>query len=278
MGALMTRQGLAIAYLATGRGEAAITLLKTAVAGGDQLLGNEHPYMLNRRNNLAFARLSRRQPEEAIPLLERNIADAERLFGVDDPHILFTHELLAGAHLLLDCDAENDDFGPHLARAVGCRTDLVFTVPHLDDHSESAATGSGLLSLDNNDRTARNARDAYARHGVSQSDVVHWDVVPFPVSGLKNGGSTPAERQRDALWNREVVELLPALEIVLMPGAAVRDGWRRGRSRSAGRLRGARQNSTLLDARSQYGRGRAVLEEATETVAGLLLIRAVDEG
>lgn len=46
-----------------------------------------------------------------------------------------------------------------------------------------AGTGSGLLSLDNDDRTARNCREAYARHGVPWSQVVHWNVVPFPVAG-----------------------------------------------------------------------------------------------
>ena len=90
-----------------------------------------------------------------------------------------------------------------------------------------AGTGSGLLSLDNNDRTARNCREAYARAGISWSDVVHWNVVPFPVSGVKNGGSTPAERARAAQWTREFVALCPNLEIVLLLGVAARDGWER---------------------------------------------------
>lgn len=90
-----------------------------------------------------------------------------------------------------------------------------------------AGTGSGLLSLDNDDRTARNCREAYARHGIDWADVVHWNVVPFPVAGVKNGGSTPAERARAVRWTREVVDLLPSLEIVLLLGAAARDGWKR---------------------------------------------------
>lgn len=99
----------------------------------------------------------------------------------------------------------------------------------LDNPSTKAesGSGSGLLSLDNDDRTARNCREAYQRHGVQISDVVHWNVVPFPVAGVKNGGSTPAERVRGVPWTREVVALLPRLEIVLLLGAAARDGWRR---------------------------------------------------
>ena len=90
-----------------------------------------------------------------------------------------------------------------------------------------AGTGSGLLSLDNNDRTARNCREAYARHNVSWSDVVHWNVVPFPVAGAKNGGSTAAERAQAAHWTRKFVDLCPNLEFVLLLGVAARDGWAR---------------------------------------------------
>lgn len=99
----------------------------------------------------------------------------------------------------------------------------------LDNPSTKAAsgTGSGLLSLDNNDRTARNCREAYARSGISWSDVVHWNVVPFPVAGVKNGGSTAAERTRAVPWTREFVDLCPNLEMVLLLGVAARDGWAR---------------------------------------------------
>ena len=90
-----------------------------------------------------------------------------------------------------------------------------------------AGTGSGLLSLDNDDRTARNCREAYARHGVPWSQVVHWNVVPFPVAGVKNGGSTATERARAVRWTREFVDQCPDLEAVLLLGAAARDGWAR---------------------------------------------------
>ncbi|WP_242661347.1 uracil-DNA glycosylase [Mycobacterium mantenii] len=90
-----------------------------------------------------------------------------------------------------------------------------------------AGTGSGLLSIDNDDRTARNMREAYALHGVPLKYVVPWNAVPFPVAGLKNGGSTPAERREGAPWIREFVRRCMNLEYVLLLGAAARDGWKR---------------------------------------------------
>lgn len=138
-----------------------------------------------------------------------------------------------------------------------------------------AGTGSGLLSIDNNDRTARNIREAYARHGVNHSDVVHWNVVPFPVAGLKNGGSTPAERQRAARWTREVVELLSDLEIVLPLGGAARDGLKRA-SLVRPDMYVVPGNIPHCSMRGlNNGDGRAVFEKAIETVAGLLSIRPV---
>jgi hypothetical protein len=65
-----------------------------------------------------------------------------------------------------------------------------------------AGTGSGLLSLDNNDRTARNIREAYERHHIDGADTVGWNVVPFPVIN-SNGGSTRTERREGAPWLRE---------------------------------------------------------------------------
>lgn len=88
-----------------------------------------------------------------------------------------------------------------------------------------AGTGSGLLSLDNNDRTARNLREAYERHHVAWTDVAGWNAVPFPVAGKRNGGSTRPERREGARWIREFVRLCPNLEFVLLLGANARDGW-----------------------------------------------------
>lgn len=130
-----------------------------------------------------------------------------------------------------------------------------------------AGTGSGLLSLDNNDRTARNCREAYERHGVDCRDVVHWNVVPFPVAGVKNGGSTNAERTRAVPWTCEVVGLLEKLQIVLLLGGAARDGW----ERAALDLPDVYLVPENVPHCSQRGLntngGRAVFENAIETVA-----------
>ncbi|MFL0289349.1 uracil-DNA glycosylase [Mycobacterium sp. SMC-21] len=133
-----------------------------------------------------------------------------------------------------------------------------------------AGTGSGLLSPDNDDWTARNIREAYDRHGVDHSHVVHWNVVPFPVAGVKNGGSTATERIRAARWTREVVELLPNLEIVLLLGGAARDGWKRaGITRTDLYVPPGSIPHCSMRGLNANG-GREAFEKAIATVAGLM--------
>lgn len=94
--------------------------------------------------------------------------------------------------------------------------------------------------------------------------------MPFRVAGVKNCGSTIAERKRAVPWTREVVTLLQDLEIVLLLGGAARDGWKRAAI--------DRSNLYVVPGSiphcSQRGLntngGRAVFDKAIETVAGLL--------
>lgn len=149
---------------------------------------------------------------------------AEKISRIRDPHVA---PLNALADRIADTEHLPHGHVPYVdpdQGGVGARMLVLLDNPST---KAEAGTGSGLLSLDNNDRTARNCREAYARHNVDWNDVVHWNVVPFPVAGEKNGGSTSAERARAARWTREVVALLPNLEIVLLLGGSARDGWKR---------------------------------------------------
>jgi len=199
---------------------------------------------------------------------------AEKIRRIRDPHVKPLNDL---ADRIADAEGLPHGHVPYVdPDQSGIKARMLVLLDNPSTKAE-AGTGSGLLSLDNNDRTARNVREAYARHGVRHNDVVHWNVAPFPVVGVKNGGSTPAERQRAAQWTREVVALLPNVEIVLLLGAAARDGWKRA---AVGRpdvyvVPGNIPHCSMRGLNT--GDGRAVFEKAIETVAELLGIRAVNE-
>lgn len=199
----------------------------------------------------------------------------EKIRRIRDPHVKPLNDL---ADRIADAEGLPHGQVPYVDPDLGGINARMLVLLDNPSTKAEAGTGSGLLSLDNNDRTARNVREAYARHGVRNSGVVHWNAVPFPVAGAKNGGSTPAERQRAARWTREVVELLRSVQIVLLLGAAARDGWKRA---AVGRpdmyvVPGRIPHCSMRGLNT--GDGRAVFEKAIETVAGLLLIRALDEG
>ncbi|GLB64901.1 hypothetical protein NCCP2495_27810 [Dietzia sp. NCCP-2495] len=97
-----------------------------------------------------------------------------------------------------------------------------------------AGTGSGLLSLENDDGSARRCAGIYNDFGLTPQQVVHWNVAPAPISGTKNGRSSAAERARGARWLSELRALLPNLKVVLLMGAMARDGWVRSGLSSAG--------------------------------------------
>ena len=90
-----------------------------------------------------------------------------------------------------------------------------------------AGSGSGLLSLENDDHTARFCATKYNDYGLTPDEVVHWNVAPAPIAGPKNGQSSAAERDRGARWLHELLELLPNLQVILLMGGKARDGWRR---------------------------------------------------
>lgn len=100
-----------------------------------------------------------------------------------------------------------------------------------------------------------------------------WNVVPFPVAGIKNGGSSPAERSRAARWTREAIDLLPNVEIVLLLGTAARDGWRRAAVDRDG-IYVPSGNIPHCSARGlNTAGGRERFERAIQHVAELLRVR-----
>ncbi|MGN7132060.1 uracil-DNA glycosylase [Rhodococcoides corynebacterioides] len=191
---------------------------------------------------------------------------AEKLLRIRDPHVA---PLNALADRIADHEGLPHGFVPYVDPDQGGTDARLLVLLDNPSTKAEAGSGSGLLSLDNDDRTARNCREAYARHGVSSRNVVHWNVVPFPVAGVRNGGSTAAERARSVPWTREFVRLCPRVEIVLLLGASARDGWdRAGITGSWYVVPGKIPHCSARGLNSPGGRER--FEKAIHQVAGML--------
>jgi tetratricopeptide (TPR) repeat protein len=94
---LTARNGLASAYMATGRVAEAIPLLESTLTAWERQLGPGDPSTLATRNNLANAYRTAGRVAEAIPLHELNLAACERLLGTGHPRTMVSRDNLAAA-------------------------------------------------------------------------------------------------------------------------------------------------------------------------------------
>jgi len=129
------------------------------------------------------------------------------------------------------------DFGGINARAL-------FLLDNPGPRAKLGTGGSGLLSIDNDDPSAARAHAAYRQFHIDRGMCLHWNVCPFPTALDQ---SSTAERTRAVRYTKELLGLLPRLEIIVLLGRAAEDGWRRTALR--------RDNLTVLTAPHPSNRG-----------------------
>ena len=89
----------------------------------------------------------------------------------------------------------------------------------LESPAGPAALGSGMLSADNNDGTAKNVWLAYQATGMPRTYGLHWNAVPWYVGdGRKNRSVTPAEVARGVEYLQQLLDLAGEVRVVLAVG------------------------------------------------------------
>jgi hypothetical protein len=103
------------------------------------------------------------------------------------------------------------DFGGIAARVL-----LLFESP-----SRLGVTqGSGLLSVDNKDETAKNLWDTYRLVELPRSRAVHWNVVPWYLGDERKNSSAEVPQVLQARpYFERLLTLLPDLRVVVAAGA-----------------------------------------------------------
>jgi uracil-DNA glycosylase len=90
----------------------------------------------------------------------------------------------------------------------------------------SAEHGSGLISTDNNDRSAERFWRLSRQAGLSRDIYISWNVVPWYVSGTaKNKNATAADAEAALPYLHEFVTLLPDLRVVVVMGGFALRWW-----------------------------------------------------
>jgi uracil-DNA glycosylase len=86
------------------------------------------------------------------------------------------------------------------------------------------AIASGLVSLDNEDQTARNLKSQLAEVKMARQDVVLWNVVPWYLGdGQRIEAATRADIDSGKPYLQRLVLLLPRLECILLFGEKARE-------------------------------------------------------
>jgi len=85
---------------------------------------------------------------------------------------------------------------------------------------------SGFVSPDNDDETARNTFNLLRESHVPRDAVLIWNIVPWYVgSGEKIRSVTRRDIQQASPWLRDLLDLLPALDVVVLIGRKAQAGW-----------------------------------------------------
>ncbi|MFD9925846.1 uracil-DNA glycosylase [[Kitasatospora] papulosa] len=92
--------------------------------------------------------------------------------------------------------------------------------------AELRRTGSGIISIDNDDLTARNCWMLRDEAGLPYETSVHWNVVPWYLgTATRIAAPGRSEIQRAAPFLHEVIAMLPSLEVVVPMGRKAQAGW-----------------------------------------------------
>ena len=171
-----------------------------------------------------------RGPRTDEPRSNGDPAEVERKLALlHEPHVA---PLTALVERLREERGGGDDtvpwFDPTEA-GIGARILLLLHAPGRKDVLRGDS-GSPFVSADNDDHTSHNLwqllRDARVDRG---RDVVTWNAIPWFVD-RRSVGKRDAEEAQPAL--RELVDLLPELEVVLLLGDATRDAWNEAQIRT----------------------------------------------
>ncbi|GAB4066301.1 hypothetical protein GCM10028777_18530 [Angustibacter speluncae] len=95
----------------------------------------------------------------------------------------------------------------------------------LESPAGPAALGSGMLSADNDDETAKNVWHAYRASGLSRTAGLHWNAVPWYVGTEKrNAPVTTADVTRGREFLVRLLDLATEVRVVIALGKRAQAG------------------------------------------------------
>lgn len=148
----------------------------------------------------------------------------KRLSRLDEPHVAPLSGWVRDLRLRLGPDAIVPWFDPADG---GTEARILFLLEAPGPKATRERGGSGIISCNNNDRTAENAWRTRDEAGVDRSLVVHWNVIPaYMGSDTKIRAWARDDVAAAGPLLKELVSLLPNLRSVILGGRAAQHAWR----------------------------------------------------
>jgi uracil-DNA glycosylase len=147
-----------------------------------------------------------------------------RLARLDEPHIA---PLTAFVDSLRESRVIPEDV-PYFDPADGGIHARVLVLLEAPGSKAAEGRGSGLISANNNDETARNMTLIRKEANLRRNHLILWNVVPWYVGRVDHTKIRPvcsAEIKAGIGHLKALLELLPALKVIVTMGVPARQGW-----------------------------------------------------
>jgi len=135
-----------------------------------------------------------------------------------DPHIAPINQFIADLQ-----DPEANLWLPEVAPMHAGIDALVVSVLRDPGPKTQEDTGSGFLSVENDDPTAERQLELFEQHGISARQVLPWNAYPWYINRAPNTAELTAGA--DVLYS--LLNLTPDCRVVLLQGTHAVDAWRR---------------------------------------------------
>ncbi|MCA9823396.1 MAG: uracil-DNA glycosylase [Dehalococcoidia bacterium] len=148
---------------------------------------------------------------------------AARLARIDEPHVAGLNAWVRELRRRLP---EGDSVPWFDPADGGSNAQILWLLEAPSRRATAAHGGSGFISCDNNDQTAKNTFETRVEAGVDRSLVVHWNVIPYYIgtaSKIRTWERSDILAVQSLL--EELAELLPNVKAVIPAGDAARAAW-----------------------------------------------------
>lgn len=134
------------------------------------------------------------------------------------PHVRPVNEMVDALR-----DQDGRGWMPHVAPWHGGVEARVLSILRDPGPKTQEGAGSGFLCVENDDPTAELQVQLFEGAGIAPRDVTPWNAYPWYI----NRSPKVAEIQAGIEVLKQLLELMPKVEVVLLQGGEAQDAWRR---------------------------------------------------